>query len=173
MRRALDERGSSPVVWVGDVDDSNGEEVAEPPAPSELAKKLARGDFVIAVEVSPPRGIAAEKTMRAAQSLRDAGADAIDVTDSPMARMRMSPWAVCALLQERAGVETVLHFPTRGRNLLRIQGDLLAAHALHIRNLFVVMGDPTHIGDYPDAADNYDIVPSGLIRLIKHNLNGG
>ena len=173
MRRALDERGSSPVVWVGDVDDSNGEEVAEPPAPSELAKKLARGDFVIAVEVSPPRGIAAEKTMRAAQSLRDAGADAIDVTDSPMARMRMSPWAVCALLQERAGVETVLHFPTRGRNLLRIQGDLLAAHALHIRNLFVVMGDPTHIGDYPDAADNYDIVPSGLIRLIKHNLNRG
>ncbi len=173
MRRALDEKGGSPVVWVGDVDDSNGEEAAEPPAPSELAKKLARGEFVIAVEVSPPRGIAAEKTMRAAQSLRDAGADAIDVTDSPMARMRMSPWAVCALLQERAGVETVLHFPTRGRNLLRIQGDLLAAHALHIRNLFVVMGDPTHIGDYPDAADNYDIVPSGLIRLIKHNLNRG
>jgi homocysteine S-methyltransferase len=67
----------------------------------------------------------------------------------------------------------VLHFPTRGRNLLRIQGDLLAAHALDLRNLFVTMGDPTKIGDYPDAMDNYDIVPSKLIELIKHKMNGG
>jgi homocysteine S-methyltransferase len=90
-----------------------------------------------------------------------------------MARMRMSPWAVCHLIQDRVGLETVLNFPTRGRNLLRIQGDLLAAHALKIRNLFVVMGDPTQIGDYPDANDNYDVVPSGLIKLIKKNLNAG
>ena len=66
-----------------------------------------------------------------------------------------------------------MHFPTRGRNLLRVQGDLLAAHALDIRNIFVVMGDPTAIGDYPDAMDNYDLVPSGLITLIKHNFNLG
>jgi 5,10-methylenetetrahydrofolate reductase len=71
------------------------------------------------------------------------------------------------------GVETTLHFPTRGRNLLRVQGDLLAAHALGIRNIFVVMGDPTSIGDYPDAMDNYDLVPSGLIALIKQNFNLG
>jgi homocysteine S-methyltransferase len=70
-------------------------------------------------------------------------------------------------------VETVLHFPTRGRNLLRVQGDLLAAHALGVRNVFVVMGDPTAIGDYPDAMDNYDVVPSGLIKLIKHGFNTG
>ncbi len=70
-------------------------------------------------------------------------------------------------------METVLHFPTRGRNLLRVQGDLLAAHALNVRNIFVVMGDPTHIGDYPSANDNYDVVPSGLIKLIKQNLNAG
>jgi 5,10-methylenetetrahydrofolate reductase len=123
--------------------------------------------------VSPPKGIAAEKVLRAAQMLREAGVDVINVTDSPMARMRMSAWAVCHLLQSSAGVETVLHFPTRGRNLLRVQGDLLAAHALGVRNLFVVMGDPTHIGDYPNAADNYDIVPSGLVRLIKQSLNQG
>jgi homocysteine S-methyltransferase len=67
----------------------------------------------------------------------------------------------------------VLHFPTRGRNLLRVQGDLLAAHALGIRNIFVVMGDPTAIGDYPDAMDNYDLVPSGLIKLVKQNFNMG
>jgi homocysteine S-methyltransferase len=70
-------------------------------------------------------------------------------------------------------VETVLHFPTRGRNLLRVQGDLLAAHALGVRNVFVVMGDPTAIGDYPDAMDNYDLVPSGLIKLIKQGFNEG
>jgi methionine synthase / methylenetetrahydrofolate reductase(NADPH) len=90
-----------------------------------------------------------------------------------MARMRMSPWAVCGLLQRELGIETTLHFPTRGRNLLRVQGDLLAAHALSIRNVFVVMGDPTSIGDYPDATDNYDLVPSGLIKLIKQNFNVG
>jgi len=87
--------------------------------------------------------------------------------------MRMSPWAVCDLIQTRFGVETTLHFPTRGRNLLRVQGDLLAAHAINIRNVFVVMGDPTAIGDYPDASDSYDLVPTGLIRLIKEGFNTG
>ena len=108
-----------------------------------------------------------------ASLLAEAGADVINVADSPMARMRMSPWAVCDLIQRQVGVETTLHFPTRGRNLLRVQGDLLAAHALGIRNVFVVMGDPTAIGDYPDAMDNYDLVPSGLIKLIKQNFNLG
>jgi homocysteine S-methyltransferase len=95
------------------------------------------------------------------------------VADSPLARMRMSAWAAAHLVQKEVGLETVLHFPTRGRNLLRVQGDLLASHALGIRNLFVVMGDPTKIGDYPEAMDNYDIVPTGLIQLIKTRLNSG
>src|SRR5690606_10316834 len=77
------------------------------------------------------------------------------------------------LVQKEVGLETVLHFPTRGRNLLRIQGDLLAAHAMGIRNLFVTMGDPTRIGDYPEAMDSYDIVPTGLIELIKKQFNEG
>lgn len=85
----------------------------------------------------------------------------------------MSPWAVCSLVQREINIETVLHFPTRGRNILRVQGDLLAAHAMDIRNIFVVMGDPTAIGDYPDAMDDYDLVPSGLIRLIKSGFNLG
>jgi homocysteine S-methyltransferase len=87
--------------------------------------------------------------------------------------MRVSPWAVCQMIQSRLGIETILHFPTRGRNLLRVQGDLLGAHALGLRNLFVCMGDPTRIGDYPDAMDQYDIVPSGLIRLTKQKMNHG
>jgi homocysteine S-methyltransferase len=140
---------------------------------SQLAEKLDAGKFVIAVEMDPPRGLSTHKRLAGASLLADAGADVIDVADSPMARMRMSPWAVCQLIQSEFDIETTLHFPTRGRNLLRVQGDLLAAHALKIRNVFVVMGDPTAIGDYPDASDSYDLVPTGLIRLIKEGFNIG
>jgi len=145
----------------------------EKAAPTEMARKLAQGKFVVAVEMDPPRGLSTRKLLAGASLLADAGADVIDVADSPMARMRMSPWAVCSLIQRKAKIETVLHFPTRGRNLLRVQGDLLAAHALDVRNIFVIMGDPTAIGDYPDAMDNYDLVPSGLVKLIKQNFNAG
>jgi homocysteine S-methyltransferase len=144
-----------------------------PEQPTELARKLAAGRFVVTVEMPPPRSYTAQKVIASAELLREAGVDLINVSDSPMARMRMSPWAVCHLIQHRVGLETVLHFPTRGRNLLRVQGDLLAAHALGVRNLFVVMGDPTQIGDYPDSFDTHDIVPSSLIKLIKHKLNQG
>ena len=140
---------------------------------SQLSQSLEDGRFVLAVEMDPPRGLATHRLLAGAALLREAGADVINVADSPMARMRMSPWAVCALIQEKVGIETTLHFPTRGRNLLRVQGDLLAAHALGVRNVFVVMGDPTAIGDYPDAMDNYDVVPSGLIKLIKQGFNTG
>ncbi len=141
--------------------------------PTLLAQKLSSGKFTISVEMDPPRGLATQKLMAGASLLAEAGVDVIDVADSPMARMRMSPWAVCSLIQRRIGIETVLHFPTRGRNLLRVQGDLLAAHAIGVRNVFVVMGDPTAIGDYPEAMDNYDLVPSGLIKLIKQGFNLG
>ena len=142
-------------------------------APTQLAQKLAAGEFVVGVEIDPPKGYAVEKVLAAAHMLRDAGADVMNVADSPMARMRMSAWAVCHLIHSRVGMETVLHFPVRGRNLLRVQGDLLAAHALGVRNLFVVMGDPTAVGDYPEAMDHYDLVPSGLIRLVKQGFNLG
>lgn len=151
-------------------------EVAEMPdvePPTQFAQKLGRGDFAISVEMDPPRGLSTHKLLAGASLLADAGADIINVADSPMARMRMSAWAVCDVVQRKVGVETTLHFPTRGRNLLRVQGDLLAAHALGIRNIFVVMGDPTAIGDYPEAMDNYDLVPSGLIKLIKQGFNEG
>ena len=138
-----------------------------------LSEKLRNGRFVVAVEMDPPRGASTHKLLAGASLLTEAGADVINVADSPMARMRMSPWAICGLVQRELGIETTLHFPTRGRNLLRVQGDLLAAHALSIRNVFVVMGDPTSIGDYPDAMDDYDLVPSGLIKLIKQNFNAG
>jgi 5,10-methylenetetrahydrofolate reductase len=141
--------------------------------PSKLAQGLSDGQFMVSVEMDPPRGLSTHKLIAGASLLAEAGAHVINVADNPMARMRMSPWAVCDLVQRQVGIETTLHFPTRGRNLLRVQGDLLAAHALGIRNVFVVMGDPTAIGDYPEAMDNYDLVPSGLLKLIKCNFNMG
>ena len=140
---------------------------------SQLSAKLKNGKFVISVEMDPPRGLSTHKLLAGASLLAEGGADVINIADSPMARMRMSPWAVCSLIQRKFDLETVLHFPTRGRNLLRVQGDLLAAHAMDIRNVFVVMGDPTEIGDYPEAMDDFDLVPSGLIKLIKSGFNMG
>lgn len=173
MRAALDAPAHArpaPVIVVEPAELAASE---VPEEPTELARKLAAGRFVVTVEMPPPRSFTAQKVIASAELLREAGADFINVSDSPMARMRMSPWAVCHLIQHHVGLETVLHFPTRGRNLLRIHGDLLAAHALDVRNLFVVMGDPTKIGDYPDSFDAHDIVPTSLIRLVKHNLNAG
>lgn len=174
MRKAIDSAPedfhlSSPIITIT--------EVEEPPAiaeqPTQFSQKLAQGKFAFAVEMDPPRGLATQKLLAGASLLAESGADVIDVADSPMARMRMSPWAVCSLIQKKVNIETVLHFPTRGRNLLRVQGDLLAAHAIGVRNVFVIMGDPTAIGDYPNAMDNFDLVPSGLIKLIKQGFNAG
>jgi len=173
MRRAIDnpQRESNILVMTPD---ENGTEVMDAPEkPTELQRKLVEGKFVVTVEMAPPRGFVMQKVVAAADMLRQAGVDTINVSDSPMARMRMSPWAVAHLIQDRVNIETVLHFPTRGRNMLRVQGDLLAAHGLDVRNIFVVMGDPTHIGDYPDAFDSHDVVPSGLIYLIKQKFNAG
>jgi len=174
MRQALDTPGESTVsmpqirilsrpettVVVGD-------------QPTRLAQHLAAQQLILTVEMDPPKGIAAERLLAGARMLREAGATFLNLADSPLARMRMSAWAAAYLVQKDVGLETVLHFPTRGRNLLRIQGDLLAAHAMGIRNLFVTMGDPTRIGDFPEATDTYDIVPTGLIELIKAQFNRG
>jgi homocysteine S-methyltransferase len=174
MRRAMDTFEEHPDrVSISSAVAAEEEKPAEGEQPTLFAQKVAAGKFVIAVEMDPPRGLATQKLLAGASMLAEAGADAINVADSPMARMRMSPWAVCDLIQRKTQIDTILHFPTRGRNMLRVQGDLLAAHALGVRNVFVVMGDPTAIGDYPEAMDNYDLVPSGLIKLIKQGFNTG
>lgn len=175
MRQAIDTPGEQkrPLPEVTVVMREGGPAKTPVDRPTLLAQTLAQGKLVVTVEMSPPKGIATQKMLAGAHMLKEAGADFIDVADSPLARMRMSAWAASYLLQQEVGVETILHFPTRGRNLLRVQGDLLAAYALNVRNLFVTMGDPTRIGDYPEAMDSYDIVPTGLIQLIKQQFNSG
>ena len=100
---------------------------------SDLSQKLAAREFIVSVEMDPPRGLSTHKLLAGASLLAESGVDVINIADSPMARMRMSPWAVSSLIQREVNVETVLHFPTRGRNILRVQGDLLAAHPEYLR----------------------------------------
>jgi homocysteine S-methyltransferase len=134
---------------------------------------LDAGHFVVSVEMDPPRGFNPDAVLAGAMILKQAGADVINVADSPRAQMRMSAWAVAHLIQTEVGAESVLHFPVRGRNLLRVHGDLMAAHALRVRNIFACMGDPVATGDYPQATDAYDVVPSGLVKLVKQHFNQG
>jgi methionine synthase / methylenetetrahydrofolate reductase(NADPH) len=145
--------------------------VAAPP--SALATAFATERFVVTVEVEPPRSSDTAQLERDALLLRRSGATVLDISDMPMARLRMTGLAAASKVQGATGLETVLHFPVRGRNLLRVQGDLLAARALGVRNLFVTMGDSSAIGDYPQAFDHHDIIPTGLVRLIKERFNHG
>ena len=174
MRQALDapEGTTRPVPEVKVVVREEGI-TAVTDQPTQLAQYLQNDTFIITVEMSPPKGVAAQRLLQGARMLKEAGANILNIADSPLARMRMSAWAAAYLTQQEVGLETILHFPTRGRNLLRIQGDLLAAYAMGIRNLFVTMGDPTRIGDYPEAMDSFDIVPTGLMQLIKQQFNVG
>jgi methionine synthase I (cobalamin-dependent)/5,10-methylenetetrahydrofolate reductase len=144
-----------------------------PTEPTGLQAALRDRRFVIAVEMEPPRSTSTATLIAAAATLHEAGADVVDVADSPMAKMRMSAWAACRTIHEEAGIETVLHFPTRGRNLLRLQGDLLGAHALGIRNLFVCVGDPVAIGEYPQTMNDVDVTATGLLELITRSFNTG
>ncbi len=147
----------------------------EAPVRSEpaLARHLRAGRFVTTVEMEPPKSSDTSTLEAHALRLRDAGATTLNISDTPMARMRMTGLAASIKVQQSTGLEPVLHFPVRGRNLLRVQGDLLAAHTLDVRTLFVTMGDLASIGDYPQAFDHHDIVPTGLVKLITQQFNAG
>ncbi|HEX7077622.1 MAG TPA: bifunctional homocysteine S-methyltransferase/methylenetetrahydrofolate reductase [Candidatus Eisenbacteria bacterium] len=137
-----------------------------------LARKLAAREFVVSVEVDPPRGIRPKKMIEGAQLLKAAGADTINVADSPMARVRMSSIALASMITSQIGIETILHFTCRDRNLMGIQSDLMGAHALGIRNILALTGDPPRAGDYPNTTAVFDVDSIGLIRILKR-LNAG
>ncbi len=167
MARAIANRGAAPPRARRPTAPSSPSPAAPLTEPSStLAQKLGTR-FVITVEVSPPRGVQDADELESCRRLRAAGVDAIDVADNPMARLRMSPWAMAARVQREVGVETILHFTTRDRNLIRLQSDLLAVHALGIRTVLVLRGDPPQIGDYPQATAVSDVHPSGLVRMVK------
>jgi homocysteine S-methyltransferase len=182
MRAALDAHlaQAAPALVVGDVPEA-------PPMPAEvsvalaaaeyageggeqatsLLQKLRAGKFVISVEVDPPRAFSAEKQVEGALHARRMGADAVNVADSPMARVRMGALALCVQIQQRAGIDTIVHFTTRDRSLMGLQADLIGAHALGVRNVLALTGDPPSLGDTQQSSAVYDVDSVGLVRIIR------
>ncbi|HEY2236179.1 MAG TPA: bifunctional homocysteine S-methyltransferase/methylenetetrahydrofolate reductase [Candidatus Angelobacter sp.] len=139
---------------------------------SNLGKKLAAGEFVTLVEIVPPKGIDFRKEVEGAKFLKAAGIDAINIPDSPRASARMSNMALCLLVQQQAGIETVLHFTCRDRNVLSMQSELLGAFTTGLHNLICITGDPPKLGNYPDATAVFDVDAIGLVNIVR-NLNHG
>jgi methionine synthase / methylenetetrahydrofolate reductase(NADPH) len=139
---------------------------------SQLGAKIARGEFLTMVEIVPPKGTNIHKELEGAKFLKSVGVDAINIPDSPRASARMSNQALSLLLQQQAGIEAILHYTCRDRNVLCIQSDLLGAAAIGIRNLICITGDPPKMGGYPDATAVFDVDAIGLVNIV-HNLNRG
>src|SRR5579864_6696200 len=139
---------------------------------SPLGAKLARGEFVTMVEIVPPKGIDIRKEVEGARFLKSVGVDAVNIPDSPRASARMSNQALSLLIQREIGIDAILHYTCRDRNVLCIQSDLLGASAVGIRNLICITGDPPKMGNYPDATAVFDVDAIGLVNIV-HNLNRG
>jgi len=139
---------------------------------SGLGAKLAAGRFVTFVEILPPKGVDPASEIAGAKLCKDAGIDCINVPDGPRASARLSAQVTCQLIQQHAGIETVLHFCCRDRNILSIQSELLGSHAAGVRNLICITGDPPRMGTYPDATAVFDVEAIGLVRIAS-NLNRG
>ena len=137
-----------------------------------LGSKLARGEFVTMVEIVPPKGIDIRKEVEGARFLKSVGVDAVNIPDSPRASARMSNQALSLLIQREVGIDPILHYTCRDRNVLCIQSDLLGAAAVGIKNLICITGDPPKMGNYPDATAVFDVDAIGLVNIV-HNLNGG
>ena len=147
-------------------------EVVEPAARSNWSRKIARGEFVTSVEVLPPKGCDAEKTLDSIRLLKNAGVDAVNIPDGPRAQTRMSAQATAVLVEREVGIEAVLHYCCRDRNLLGMMSDLLGAAALDLHNLLIITGDPPKMGPYPDATAVFDIDSIGLTNMVS-KLNHG
>jgi len=139
---------------------------------SRLGTKIASGEFVTMVEIVPPKGVDIRREAEGARFLKSVGVDAINIPDSPRASARMSNQALSLLLQREIGIEPILHYTCRDRNVLGIQSDLLGAAAMGIRNLICITGDPPKMGNYPDATAVFDVDSIGLVNIV-HNLNRG
>jgi methionine synthase / methylenetetrahydrofolate reductase(NADPH) len=146
--------------------------IGEAPPPTPLLEKLRAGAFVVSVEIDPPRSIRIDRTIEAARLLGEAGVDAVNISDSAMARVRMGAMAVAFGIQHDLDLECLVHFTTRDRNLMAIESELLGAHALGVRNIIALTGDPPRVGDYPTGTGVWDVDSIGLIEILTR-LNRG
>ncbi|CAN0322240.1 unnamed protein product, partial [Phaeothamnion confervicola] len=145
--------------------------VALTDGPTGVKAKLGK-TFLRCVEIDPPKGLNPQKAIDGARMLKEVGVDAINVADSPMARVRMSAMTLCYLIQHEVGVETILHYTTRDRSLMGLQSELLGAHAAGVRNILALTGDPPSLGEYAGSSAVYDVDSIGLIRVIDQMKRG-
>lgn len=175
LRAFRPQRPAVVVEKVRDVDQREAEP-GVPPVPtaqrSALAGKIAAGELVTSVEILPPKGCDASEMLEKIRALKAAGVDAVNVPDGPRAMMRMGVLATCAIIEREVGLETIPHYCCRDRNLLGMMSDLLGAHAMGLRNILIITGDPPKMGPYPDATAVFDIDSVGLTNLVR-KLNQG
>ncbi len=177
MAEALHDHVPRPSRVVPTIHDTNGAsrpELAAPllEQPTRLRQALDDGEFVVSVELCPPKGANPEKVLAGATLLESHGLRFVNITDSAMARVRMGAIAVGKLIQEHTSLEAIVHTTTRDRNLMALQGDLLGAHAIGVRNVLALTGDPPSLGDYPDATGVWDVDSIGLLDTLRR-LNAG
>ena len=139
---------------------------------SRLAAMIGKGAFVATVELAPPQGWDLGRIVKSAQAVHYAGFDAVNIPDGPRASARMGPLAMATVIEREVGIETVMHYACRDRNLLGMQSDLIGAYALGLRNLLVITGDPPILGDYPQATAVFDVDAIGLTNMVSR-LNSG
>lgn len=146
---------------------------ARSPLGAKIARKSLLGNnFVCSVEMNPPRGHDASRVLAAAEKLKFHGVDVVNIPDGPRASARMGAMHIALMIQQRVGMETILHYCCRDRNLLGMQSDLLGAYALGLRNILAITGDPPKLGDYPNVTAVFDVESIGLIRVLD-GLNRG
>jgi homocysteine S-methyltransferase len=176
IRRVMDEFRSAPEIKVRTPKPAKKIEVSVPAVEadrpttgqdnrSRFAQNIGR-KFLTTVELDIPRGLAIGPVLEGARYLHQYGIDAINITDGARARLRMSSITLCYLIQQQVGIETITHITTRDRNMIGLQAELLGAHALGLRNILCITGDPTSIGDYPQASSVFDVDSAGLIRAV-------
>jgi len=139
---------------------------------SRWGAKLARGELVTSVEIVPPKGVDATPMLEQCRALKKAGVDAVNVPDGPRAQSRMGVLPSAIMIEREVGIETVIHYCCRDRNLLGMLSDILGAHAAGLRNILVITGDPPKMGPYPEATAVFDIDSIGLTNLV-YRLNHG
>lgn len=139
---------------------------------SAWSKAIAEGEQVFSIELLPPAGVDPTKIINRSKQVKEAGVHAINIPDGPRASARMSAMLTAVMIEQKAGIETVLHYTCRDRNLLGMQSDMLGAHAIGLRNMLLVTGDPPKLGNYPDATGVFDVDAIGLTNMV-HRLNGG
>ena len=180
MRNSIDARGGDEVVAAvapappATITSIRSEVAAttDGPPPTGLGRALEEGRYVISVEIDPPRSIRIERTIEAARLLQAAGVDVVNISDSAMARVRMGALAVAFGIQHDLDLECVVHVTTRDRNLMALESELLGAHALGVRDILALTGDPPRIGDLPGATGVWDVDSIGLVEILAR-LNRG